>query len=320
MTAPGIRETTDLLPIDPEAHLDAVWRLARERDRAALGRVETTRSWIEGRLTAPGANPRSDARMRLGPDGEPVGAVWVSRTSGVAGRTAELVLGPHATVSDGVELLSFAERRCREADAVGTELSCFVSAEEHTAREALRRCGFGSPRAYHRMAVALDGDLPSIDPAPGVVVRPPRGEEDMRAFHRVKNGAFSAEEAGKEEDGFAAWLRWWRADPGVDPAQCALLELEGSAVGFANVTDRMRDSRDAAYVRQIGVVPEARRRGLGRRLLLSTMHEARRRGRSAMVLTVDAANLPAFALYRGLGWEVEARFDDFHRTIAVDDR
>jgi N-acetyltransferase len=325
VTAPlsRVEEAPALIPVDPDRHGDTIWRLARARDLAALGRVETTRSWIAGRLTAPGVEPRRDARLQPGPGPgtEAVGAVCVSGSSGVSGWNADLVLGPRATAADGAGLLSFAERRCRELlaqqseEASEAELSCFVSEGEHTARAALHACGFGSPRPYYRMAVALEDGLPQPRAVPGVVVRPPRDERDLRTFHRVKNSAFSSEEAGKQEDGFATWLRWWKTDPGVDPAQCALLEADGAAVGFANITDRMLDSRQAAYVRQIGVVPEARRRGLGRLLLSSVMHEAQRRGRTAMVLTVDAANAPALALYRRLGWQVESRFDDFHRMV-----
>ncbi|MGW8884020.1 GNAT family N-acetyltransferase [Streptomyces sp. NPDC055749] len=313
--------TPALLPLDPSAHTDTVWRLAHDRDLAALGRAETTRAWIAGRLTAPGIDARSDARLLPGPDGRPVGAVWLSSASGVSGWTAELVLGPEATAEDGSRLLEFAERRCGELLArgglpAGGELSCFVSEGEKAARAALDQRGFGSPHPYYRMAVTLDGELPQLPAAvPGTVARPLDGEQDLRTFHEVKNRAFAAEEAGKSEDGFDTWLEWWRTDPGVDPSQCALLEADGTAVGFANITDRMLDSRNAAYVRQIGIAPEARQRGLGSLLLLSVMHASRRRGRTAMVLTVDTDNAPALALYERLGWQVESRFDDFRRTV-----
>ncbi|MFC9243506.1 GNAT family N-acetyltransferase [Streptomyces sp. NPDC057136] len=316
------RETPALIPLDPRAHTDAVWQLVRDRDLAALGRVETTRAWITGRLTAPGVDARTDARLLPGTDGSPVGAVWLSSASGISGWTAELVLGPDATADDGARLLDFAEQRCGELLAGGDlpaggegELSCFVSEGEKAARAALHSRGFGSPHPYYRMAVTLDDELPQVPRVPGTAVRPLDGEQDLRTFHAVKNRAFAAEEAGKSEDGFDTWLEWWRTDPGVDPAQCALLEADGTAVGFANITDRMLDSRNAAYVRQIGVVPQTRQRGLGSLLLLSVMHASRRRGRTAMVLTVDMANTPALALYRRLGWQVEARFDDFRRTV-----
>ncbi|WP_392668402.1 GNAT family N-acetyltransferase [Streptomyces sp. LN785] len=320
--ASRVRRTPYLHPLDPTVHTDAVWRLARARDLAALGRVETTRGWIAGRLTAPGADPARDARLCLGPGGDMVGAAWVGRTSGVAGRVVELVLGPEATRADGTGLLDFAVTRCRETlggpDGVEqATLSCFVSEGEHTTRAALRDHGFGSPRAYHRMSVAPDGPLPPVPAVPGAVVRPLREEADLRAFHRAKNQAYAAEEAGKEEDSFDAWARWYRSDPGVDPEQCALLELDGRVVGFVNITDRMLDSRGVAYVRQLGIDPSVRGRGLGAVLLRWTLGEARRRGRTGMVLTVDQENVRARALYRRLGWRVESRWDDVRRTVTL---
>ncbi|MEU0130461.1 GNAT family N-acetyltransferase [Streptomyces sp. NPDC006289] len=313
--------TPDLRPLDPEAHIDTVWRLARARDLAALGRAETTRGWIEGRLTAPGADPARDARLCLGPGGDVVGAAWVGRTSGVAGWVVELVLGPRATRDDGTGLLDFAVARCREAlggpeGAERATLSCFASEGEHTTRAALRDHGFGSPRAYRRMSVALDDTpLPAAPVVPGAVVRPLREEADLRAFHRAKNQAYAAEEAGKEEDSFEAWARWYRSDPGVDPEQCALLELDDRVVGFVNITDRMLDSRGVAYVRQLGIDPSVRGRGLGAVLLVWALGEARRRGRTGMVLTVDQENVRARALYRRLGWRVESRWDDVRRAV-----
>lgn len=321
-TASRGRPAPHLRPLDPAVHGDTVWGLARARDLAALGRVETTREWITGRLTAPGADPARDARLCPGPGGDVVGAAWVGRTSGVAGRVVDLVLGPAATRADGSGLLDFAVARCREAlggpdGADRTTLSCFVSEGEHTTRAALRDHGFGSPRAYDRMSVATDGPLPSVPAVPGTVVRPLREEADLRAFHRAKNQAYAAEEAGKEEDSYDAWSHWYRSDPGVDPEQCALLELDDRVVGFVNITDRMLDSRGVAYVRQLGIDPSVRGRGLGAVLLGWALGEARGRGRTGMVLTVDQENVRARALYRRLGWRVESRWDDVRRTVTL---
>ncbi|MFD9742515.1 GNAT family N-acetyltransferase [[Kitasatospora] papulosa] len=321
-TASRVHRTPELRPLDPAVHTDIVRDLARARDLAALGHEETTRRWIAGRLTAPGVDPARDARLCLGSGGEVTGAAWAGRTSGVAGWVVELVLGPRATVSDGRGLLDFAVARCREGlgGPDGSErasLSCFTSEGEYTTRAALRDHGFGSPRGYDRMSVALDGTPAPVPAVPGAVVRPLREEADLRAFHRAKNQAYAAEEAGKEEDSFDAWSRWYRSDPGVAPEQCALLELDGDVVGFVNVTDRMLESRGVAYVRQLGIDPSVRGRGLGAVLLGWALDEARRRGRTGMVLTVDRENVRARALYRRLGWRVESRWDDVRRTVTL---
>lgn len=58
-----------------------------------------------------------------------------------------------------------------------------------------------------------------------------------------------------------------------------------------------------ADVQTIAVAPRARRRGLGRVLMLSLVSEARKRGVTAIFLEVRADNPGAQALYRELGFE-----------------
>jgi ribosomal-protein-alanine acetyltransferase len=56
-------------------------------------------------------------------------------------------------------------------------------------------------------------------------------------------------------------------------------------------------------IQTIAVAPGARRQGLGRALMLTLLHEARRRGITAVFLEVRADNPGAQALYRMLGFE-----------------
>lgn len=59
---------------------------------------------------------------------------------------------------------------------------------------------------------------------------------------------------------------------------------------------------DEAEILTIGVVPAARRRGLGRKLLDAAMTEAARRGAVSMFLEVAAENAAALALYARAGF------------------
>src|SRR5207245_11599784 len=55
-------------------------------------------------------------------------------------------------------------------------------------------------------------------------------------------------------------------------------------------------------VAYIGVVPEARRRGFGRELMLQALLEARAAEVPELCLTVAGRNHPAWELYRSLGF------------------
>jgi ribosomal protein S18 acetylase RimI-like enzyme len=66
-------------------------------------------------------------------------------------------------------------------------------------------------------------------------------------------------------------------------------------------------AREIAYV---GVVPQARRCGLGRALVAKALAEAKEAGLASLILAVDRRNAPARRLYQELGFE---RFD--HREV-----
>lgn len=56
-----------------------------------------------------------------------------------------------------------------------------------------------------------------------------------------------------------------------------------------------------AYVRHLVTAPAARRRGIGRSLLLEVAARARAAGAQAWTLNTEPTNVPALALYEGLG-------------------
>ena len=71
------------------------------------------------------------------------------------------------------------------------------------------------------------------------------------------------------------------------------------------------DGWDLSYV---GVVPEARRVGVGRDLVQKALAETKAAGASQLTLSVDTRNAPAWNLYAQLGFEV---FDQREVFLAV---
>ena len=70
---------------------------------------------------------------------------------------------------------------------------------------------------------------------------------------------------------------------------------------------------DEAELLTIAVVPEARRRGVGARLLARVEALARARGAERMLLEVAADNDPAIALYGRAGYAETARRRGYYR-------
>jgi ribosomal protein S18 acetylase RimI-like enzyme len=103
-----------------------------------------------------------------------------------------------------------------------------------------------------------------------------------------------------------------KADARSDTETWWLALEEARPVGVLLVTDSAECS--AWEIGYVGVVPEARRRGIGRQLVLKAVIEAQRAEVSQLTLSVDARNRPALALYRQLGFE---RFDSREVFLAV---
>jgi N-acetylglutamate synthase-like GNAT family acetyltransferase len=75
---------------------------------------------------------------------------------------------------------------------------------------------------------------------------------------------------------------------------------DGEPIGLANLGVRERD----AWIGGVGVVPSARRAGVGEALMRAVHDEARSRGVERVWLEVIVENTSALALYEKLGYEV----------------
>ena len=81
---------------------------------------------------------------------------------------------------------------------------------------------------------------------------------------------------------------WWLGRAGDDPVGVLLVAVTAEPLVW-----------EVAYV---GVVPEARRQGFGRELMLRVLLEARAAEVPELFLTVDGRNRAAWAMYRSLGF------------------
>jgi GNAT superfamily N-acetyltransferase len=92
-----------------------------------------------------------------------------------------------------------------------------------------------------------------------------------------------------------------------DPLGWYLLEYEGQRAGVL-ITARttVHANLDVVYV---GLVPEARAKGLGRLCMHRAIQRARDLALAGVTLAVDAANRPACRLYANMGFSVYARKD-----------
>jgi mycothiol synthase len=97
-------------------------------------------------------------------------------------------------------------------------------------------------------------------------------------------------------------LAGYRAVGTFDPSRWLIVSDDNQDVGCLILTDHARDRQwELIY---LGVVPEARGRGLGLALTRHAQRLAGQAGRQRLMLAVDAANQPAIDAYRAAGFIV----------------
>jgi mycothiol synthase len=94
-----------------------------------------------------------------------------------------------------------------------------------------------------------------------------------------------------------------------DPRFWWLASADGRPIGVAITTELPETGDwDLSY---LGIVPEARRQGFGREILLHVLVEARAAGVSSLSLCVDGRNEPAWQLYQSIGFQLFDRREVF---------
>ena len=170
----------------------------------------------------------------------------------------------------------------------------------HTAAErALEAAGYRPGSPVMAMGRELDAALsPSLPPSlpPGLTLEWP---EDMDEVLTLNERCY----APGSMDFLASWRR-----PPLDPRMRAVLVCEGGRALSAGFTF---EHEDAAGVYMIATHPEARRRGLGVRVMEALHADTLARGRRLVVLQASVDGLP---LYQGLGYRALGEWINWVRS------
>ena len=109
-------------------------------------------------------------------------------------------------------------------------------------------------------------------------------------------------EAFGEAMPFAVWWPWVSGDAEYDPSMMFVAAAEGTIVAFCH---GWRD----AFIKDLVVDGEWRRRGLGGALLTLALADYARRGHPSVDLKTDVDNLTAQSLYTRLGFAIVERVE-----------
>ena len=232
-------------------------------------------------------------------DSETVGAMLMQALPGGTG-----IVWPPATapasraIEDKLIVAALAWLRER-----GARLSqALLDSNEVALAEPLRRQGFANPSRlwYLRHNLEVPIELPN---AAGSLTYQSYRDCNPDAFNRTLLLSYRETQDFPELNGLRSMeevLRGHQA-AGFDPGRWWLASEEGRAVGVLLLNES--DEPGEWEIAYVGVVPEARQRGLGTELVRHALHETKKAGIRALTLSLDARNEPAWKVYRKLGFE-----------------
>ncbi|MFC9467239.1 GNAT family N-acetyltransferase [Streptomyces coelicoflavus] len=297
------------------ADAPAITELLNEIDRIEIGRPETDQHTVEADLKHPRTDLAQDSWLALD-GGRPVayGLLW-DDSGGERVDIDHYVLPDHQRC--GLRMLVAMEARAlARARANGAEravVHLHLNARPTTDTTLLAERGWSVVRTHHVLRRTLDpvADLPPEAPA-GVRVRACGTESDRVTVHELYQRSFA-----QHFDFQPRPYRLWLDD--IDAAG-----LDWSLVWIAGTDDLgdagfliARDDREAmGWIRGIGVLGEARGRGLGGFLLRHAFAHFAARGRDTVGLGVDTANATgAPRLYHRNGMTVHFAVDTWEAVL-----
>ena len=184
-----------------------------------------------------------------------------------------------------------------------------VPAANTSLERLVRRAGFEPVQYCFVMRRPLTG-LPPVGTVDGVALVPydRDRDEEVRLAH---NRAFVDHFGTAERDAYA-WQTWFTGQKAFRPELSRLALADGAVVGYSLIYEFDADTAATgvreAYVGHVGVLPEARGRGVASACIAASLHAAATEGLGRAGLTVDTQNTTgALGLYERLGFAVDGR-------------
>ncbi|MFF3749736.1 GNAT family N-acetyltransferase [Streptomyces sp. NPDC002018] len=295
----------------------AIRDLLNAIDTIEIGRPETDLNEVAADLRHPEADlPRNSWLAHE--DGELVGYGLVWDDSG-----AERIDMDHYALPDhdgaAVRLLDLMEaraaERARENGAGRAVVHMQLNTDPVLDTALVTGRGWQRVRRYHVMTREVSPEsCPVPVPPPGVTLRPCSAEADRRLAHELSERTF-AEHFDHQPLTYRQWLDNLDAER-FDWSLVWIAAVEG--MGDAGLLITRNDRESKGWISNIGVVKEARGRGLGGYLLHHAFGVFAALGREVVGLGVDTRNATgALRLYEANGMGPHFSVDTWEITLPV---
>jgi ribosomal protein S18 acetylase RimI-like enzyme len=190
------------------------------------------------------------------------------------------------------------------------QLDAVAYRADEARRDRLTDDGFAPATTYHRMRIDHDGPVAAPAVPDGVTVRRGAPDEDsQRAAHALLTKTFEGQ-FGFTPRTFEEWRVAHESQSTFDWSMTTLLEIDGREVALRECTDQFVEDENCGYIGRLGVLEEARGKGLATFLLRDQFALDAAAGRTGTILHVDTNNpTPALGLYLSVGMRAELVMD-----------
>jgi len=298
------------------ADAEAVFELTAAYNTAVVGFPDRTLEDVRNDLGEPGFVLATDSWLVYDRDGALVGFAWAYRKG-----TGEEVDVDTVTPDDEVVRWMYDRvlARAGEMATAGGHRQAIVDQgiyrEDPRTRALAEARGFTWATTFYRMRIDHDRTPPTVTAPRGVTLRTDTGDEDFRrTAHTVLVESFK-DHFGWIAKPFEEWHDTLEQDSAFDWSQLTLAELDSHPVGILLTTDQFVEDENCGYVADLGVLAEARGRGIAKFLLQTAFATDIAAGRTGTILHVDGNNTtPALGLYEDVGMRRTLTIDVCRRT------
>lgn len=297
---------------------EAIAELYTAHSMAVIGMADCTLDDVRDYLSQPGFDISRDAVLVFDPAEQLVGFAWTARKSDSHEVDIDIVTTEPEVAS---WLVARATGRGRELAAERGHprviLDLGVYQDDKVLRAELQAAGFTTVTTFHRMRIEHAGPLPEPEPPAGLTLLNARDAAVRPAAHEVYNTSF-AEHFGFVPDTFEAWHESREKRSTFDWPQLWVAALDGRPVGVLECNDQYVADENCGYVGELGVLAEARGRGVAKYLLRYAFSVDSAAGRAGTILHVDSNNTtPALELYTSVGMRPVLAIDAWRRELPV---
>lgn len=302
-------------------------------DEYVLLHAEAERTEPIGRCVSPQFVAEQLGRPNYSPE-QDLFILWSEDVVGYMDVKPELALGrvildcwlrpEHRRRGLAARLLGHATNRARESAAKVAHVN--IPEDNEVVKRALSRLGFSPVRRFLELSLDIadvDGAIKKSFPSQaGVIVDQPAsgyrhlrdGEEDRltQLQNRAFAGTWGYNPNTVEEIAFRTHLSTCSLD------DILLVYEDFKAIGYCWTEISCEEGVPSARkgrILMLGVDPDHRGRGVGKKLMLAGLARLKSRGLKIAQVTVDSENKAACALYRSLGFQVQTTTFWYEKVI-----